>query len=62
MDIDDLFSKKGDIPEKRLEKPFTVYDAKGRLMRITGEYDLGDGACFFIAEEIPAYGETEQKI
>jgi hypothetical protein len=43
---DDFFADRGEITEKKLEKPFTVYDPKGRLMRITGEYDLGEGSCF----------------
>jgi hypothetical protein len=45
-----------DIPRKPLEEPFLVYDPAGRLMKITGEYDLGGGRYFLAAEEAPVYG------
>jgi hypothetical protein len=54
-DAGEFFAERGEVTERKLEKPFTVYDPRGRLMRITGEYDLGGGSCFFTAEEVPPY-------
>jgi len=61
VNVNDLFHPKGEIPRTEL-KPFTVYDPRGKVMKITGEYDLGGGSCFYIAEEIPEYGTVSQDL
>jgi hypothetical protein len=59
MDIErEYFGR--DVPRKPLEKPFLIYNPSGRLMKITGEYDLGGDQYLLMAEEAPVYGEEKE--
>jgi hypothetical protein len=56
----DRWFRKGQ-PERLLNEPVYMADTTGRVMRITREQALGDGAYWFVAEEMPSYGDVENK-
>jgi hypothetical protein len=50
---DEFFGR--DMPVQKLkEKPVFVF--KGRTLEVERYCDLGDGAYWFVAEELPVYG------
>jgi hypothetical protein len=49
-----------DLPVQKLkEKPVFVF--QGKTLEVERYSDLGNGAYWFVAEELPAYGNEEAK-